>query len=105
DRSPPDFAQSPELEALDDRFIDAIEREIAHRLKLEQLLVVALIELDGSGLSGMLGVDPDVKLRLKLEERRYLGPLLLDDSNLLLDQLKPIGGGVIESLAFVLETG
>ena len=53
----------------------------------------------------MLGVDPDVKLRLKLEERRYLGLLLLDDSNLLLDQFKPAGGRVIESLAFVLETG
>jgi hypothetical protein len=79
-----------------------IEREIAHRLKLEQLLVVALIELDGSGLSGMLSVDPDVKLRLKLEERRCLGLLLLDDSNLLLDELKPVGGRVIESLGSFL---
>jgi len=105
DRGPPDLAQSPELEALDDRFIDAVEREFAHRLKFEQLLVVALIELDGSGLSGMLGVDPDVKLRLKLLECRYLGLLLLDDSDLLLDQLKPVGGRVIESLALVLETG
>jgi len=53
----------------------------------------------------MLGVDPEVKLRLKLPECRYVGLLLLDDSDLLLDQLKPVGSRVIESPALVLETG
>ena len=53
----------------------------------------------------MLGVDPEVKLRLKLEEGRDVGFLLFNNSDLLLDQPKPVGGRVIESLALVLETG
>ena len=71
DGGAPDLAQSPKFEALDDRFIDAVERQIAHRLKFEELLVVALVELDRPRLSGMLGVDPGIELCLKLLERRY----------------------------------
>jgi hypothetical protein len=89
DRRSSYFPEGPELEALDDCFIDAVERQLAHRLKFEKLLVVAFVELDRPRSSGMLGVDPGVKLRLKLEKRRYLGLLLLDDSDFLLDQLQP----------------
>jgi len=38
----PNFPQSPELQPLDDRFIVAVERQIAHRLKFEKLLDIAL---------------------------------------------------------------
>src|SRR5205085_1533872 len=105
DRGPADLAQSPELEALDDRFIDAVEREIAHRVKFEKLQVIALIELDRARFAGMLSVDPGVKLRLKLLEGRNARFFLLDDSDFLSDQPQPIGGRVVESLPLVPETG
>ena len=53
----------------------------------------------------MLSVDPDVKLRLKLQECRYAGFLLLDNPYLLLDQLQAIGARIVESLALILEAG
>ena len=105
DRGPSDLAQSPELESLDDRLVDAIERQIAHRLKFEKLLVVALVELDRPRLSGMLGVDPGIELRLKLLECGYPRLFFLDNSDLPLDQLQTVFGRVVERLPFILEAG
>jgi impB/mucB/samB family C-terminal domain len=90
DRGWSHFPESPELEALDDGFIDAVEREIPHRIKLEQLRVVAFVELDRPRFSGVLSIDPDVELRPKLLKGWNLRLLLLDDPDLLLDQLQPL---------------
>jgi hypothetical protein len=92
DRGPSDLAQGPELEALNDGFIDSVERQIAHRLKFEKLLVVAFVELDRPRLSGMLDVDTGIELRLKLLERRYSPLFFLYNSDLPLDQLQTVGG-------------
>jgi len=105
DRSSSHFPEGPELEALDDGFIDAVERKIAHRLKFEKLLVVALVELDRPRLSGMLGVDPGIELRLKLLECGYPRLFFLDNSDLPLDQLQTVGGRVVERLPLILEAG
>jgi hypothetical protein len=98
----PTFRRAQNFEALDDRFIDAVERQIAHRLKFEKLLVVAFAELDRPRLSGMLGVDPGIEQRMKLLERRYPRLFFLDNSNLLLDQLQTVGGRVVERLPLIL---